>query len=73
MSSQILEKENITIFIYKEPKEESINLDKIIIPFSHFFKNCKTEYIYSGNEKIPFKKRDSLYQSILCQEFSQKS
>jgi len=70
MSSQILEKENITVFIYKEPTEESINLDKIIIPFSHFFKNYKTEYIYSGKEKIPFKKRDSLYQAILRQEFS---
>lgn len=71
MSSQMLEKENIAIFIFEKPKEDSINLDKITIPFSHFFKNHTTEYIYSGREKIPFTKREPSYQAILRQEFSQ--
>ncbi|MHA2390613.1 MAG: hypothetical protein ACXAEX_01485 [Promethearchaeota archaeon] len=71
MSSQTLEKENIVVFIYERPKEEFINFDTIIIPFSRFFKNHINDYVYSGKEKIPFKKRDPSYQAILRREFSQ--
>ena len=47
--------------------EESLNFNKIIIPFSKFFK--PTEYIYYGHEKIPFNKRHPIYQTILRNEF----
>ncbi|MFX1304404.1 MAG: hypothetical protein ACFFBV_04390 [Promethearchaeota archaeon] len=47
--------------------EEPLNFNKIIIPFSKFYK--PTDYIYYGHEKIPFKKRHPIYQAILRNEF----
>lgn len=49
---------------------ESLNISHIIIPFSKVFKNKKQLDIYSGNEKIPFKERDTDFKTILSQEFS---
>ncbi len=39
------------------------------MPFSSIDESTKTEYIYIGNEKIPFKERLPEYQTILIQEF----
>lgn len=50
-----------------ENLERSLNFNKIIIPFSKFYK--PTQFIYYGHEKIPFKKRHPIYQAILRSEF----
>ena len=64
--------------VYHKIKETSgeniidfdIDYTKIIIPFSKVFKSFKRSDIYSGNEKIPFNKRDPEYRMILRQEFT---
>ena len=38
--------------------------------FSNLCENTSPLDIYSGNESIPFEKRDSLYKNILRKEFS---
>lgn len=65
MSSKSVEKKFVK-FEYKE--EDYLDLKHCIIPFSYFFRR-KERFIYDGNEKIPFRKRDSLYKSIFLQEF----
>lgn len=47
---------------------ESFQIKNIIIPFSLFCGN-RERYIYSGEEKIPFKERHPLYKAILLNEF----
>ena len=47
---------------------ESFQIKNLIIPFSLFFGNQES-CIYSGEEKIPFKKRHPLYKVILLNEF----
>ena len=47
--------------------EEPLNFNKIMIPFSKFYK--PTKFIYYGHERIPFRKRDPIYQAILRNEF----
>ncbi|MFX1490307.1 MAG: hypothetical protein ACFFBI_14240 [Promethearchaeota archaeon] len=47
---------------YFDPKEEII----INVPFSNI---VKSNDIYKGDEKIPFKKRVPEYQAILRNEF----
>lgn len=49
---------------------ESFQIKNLIIPFSLFFGN-QDSYIYSGEEKIPFKKRHPLYKVILLNEFKE--
>ena len=44
-------------------------LSKIIIPFSEVIKTSGVPDVYVGREKIPFEKRDPLYQTIMRQEF----
>ena len=45
-------------------------LSKIIIPFSEVLGTSNVPDVYMGYEKIPFEKRDPLYQTIMRQEFS---
>jgi len=49
-----------------------LNFDysKIVTPFSKIFKSYKPKDIYSGNENIPFKERDSEFKLILRHEFA---
>ncbi len=44
-------------------------LSKIIIPFSEVMGDSHAPDVYAGYEKIPFKKRYPLYQTIMKQEF----
>ena len=48
--------------------EERLNIRRIITPFS-VLSPLREEFIYDGTEKIPFHKRDPLYQAILLGEF----
>jgi hypothetical protein len=56
---EILEYDNIEII-----------LSKIVVPFSKFEKLSNIPDLYSGIEKIPFEARDSLYKSVIRQEFA---
>ncbi|MFW9866139.1 MAG: hypothetical protein ACFFEN_08590 [Candidatus Thorarchaeota archaeon] len=47
----------------------SLNLNTFIIPFSLFFTHHE-DYIYTGEEKIPFELRHPKYKKILLNEFS---
>jgi hypothetical protein len=63
--------------VFHEIQEESretvsefqLNFSKTIISFSIFFKKSPLEDIYTGDEKIPFSKRDKEFKAILKQEF----
>ncbi len=72
LSLEKIEKYSTKILILASDNisEPDYDLSKIIIPFSKMFKSCKQIDIYSGTEKIPFKKRDLEYKMILRQEFS---
>ncbi len=66
MSSKSPEKKFVNVEIIED---DNFDPKQVIIPFSLFF--LKDEhFIYDGSEKIPFTKRDSLYQTIFLQEFS---
>jgi len=47
-----------------------IVLSKIVIPFSEVLGTSNIPDVYIGHEKIPFEKRDPLYQTIMRQEFT---
>ena len=44
-------------------------LSKIIVPFSEVLGTSSVPDVYMGYEKIPFEKRDPLFQTIMRQEF----
>lgn len=41
-----------------------------VVPFSKLMQSRNRMDIYTGEERIPFEKRDPLYKSILRKEFS---
>ena len=45
------------------------NLREAVIPFSEIVEIQYVEYIYTGDEKIPFEKRLPEYQKIFIAEF----
>jgi len=45
-------------------------LSKIVIPFSEVLGTSNIPDVYIGHEKIPFEKREPLYQTIMRQEFA---
>lgn len=49
--------------------EKGLNISKVVIPFSIFFKNNNPKDIYLGSENTPFRERDSKFKIILKQEF----
>jgi hypothetical protein len=68
MSTEKIER----IFLEKfEPTDQQLILDysKVFIPFSENSVFTKTEYIYFGNESIPFKERHPEYQELFIHEF----
>lgn len=48
----------------------NFNLSEVVIPFSKILNTKESSFIYSGNEKIPFKERDPKFKMILRHEFS---
>ena len=44
-------------------------LDKIVIPYSQFFKLHHEPDIYSGDEQITFEQRHPIYKALLKAEF----
>jgi len=47
-----------------------IVLSKIVVPFSEVMGASSVPDVYLGYEKIPFEKRDPLYQTIMRLEFA---
>ena len=70
MSSKSLDKKSLKIPVKDFTIENPLNFKNIVIEFSNFGKSEKYNYIYSGNEKIPFHKRDPIYQAIIRNEFA---
>jgi hypothetical protein len=52
-------------------KEDSINFNEIIIPFSKFGISQSLEYIYDGNENLKFSKRHPIFRRLLLNEFQE--
>ncbi len=50
--------------------ENLFDISSLIIPFSVLFKEGVSPDIYTGEELIPFKKRDMEFKEILLHEFS---
>ena len=49
--------------------DDFLNISNLIIPFSIMFRNNTSPDIYSGEESISFRERDSNFQEILLSEF----
>ncbi|MFX1451686.1 MAG: hypothetical protein ACFFCM_12625 [Promethearchaeota archaeon] len=52
-----------------EVSEIPINITDLVIPFSNIFRKNSEPDIYSYNDNLPFSKRSSEFQKILCSEF----
>ncbi|MFX1601397.1 MAG: hypothetical protein ACFFB6_12430 [Promethearchaeota archaeon] len=69
MGLQVLDKK-IQFFKNEiEVSKDYLNISNLIIPFSIFFRNNSPSDIYSGEETMTFKERDSIFQQILIYEF----
>ncbi len=73
MSSQTVEKKEYIFPIYDTYKEDSINFNDIIIPFSNFGSSKNPLYIYNGDEDINFNERHPVYQKLLLNEFTEET
>ncbi len=73
MSSQTVEKKEYIFPIYEIYKEDSINFNDIIIPFSNFGSSKNPSYIYNGDEDINFNERHPVYQKLLLNEFAEET
>ncbi len=51
--------------------ENTLDLRKVMIPFSKISSKQREEYIYLGHEKIPFNTRHPTYQMIFRNEFAE--
>ncbi len=70
MSSQTAEGKVVIFPSVDTDKEDSINFNKIIIPFSKFGSSQSLEYIYNGNENLQFNERSPVYRKLLLNEFT---
>ena len=68
MSSQV-ENKNIVLIKCEPLEEDSIDFNKIIIPFSDFGASKKPSYIHDELETMKFKERHPFFQSTLLSEF----
>lgn len=66
LSSKAIERKFVRI---ECEEEERFDIKHISIPFSSFFRK-EQKFIYDGSEKMPFIIRESLFKTILLQEFS---
>jgi len=71
MSSQSVEKKVIVFPCYNAYKEDSINFNEIVIPFSNVGKPKVSMYIYKGGENIEFNERHPIFQKLLLDEFAE--
>lgn len=69
MSSQTVENKVLIFPSDNTDKEDSINFNEIIIPFSKFGSSQSLAYIYKGNENIKFNERHPIYRRLLLNEF----
>lgn len=72
MSSQTVEKKVIIFPNDGTDKEDSINFNDIIIPFSDLGRSKSPSYLYNGDEDINFNERHPVYQKLLLDEFAEK-
>lgn len=73
MSSQT-EKSPYFIYKYEPLYEDSIDFNKIIIPFSDFGKSTKVLYIHDGIEiAIKFNGTHPIFQAIMLNEFTEST
>ncbi len=63
-----------SVYNHHQHRDERFNLDydisELVIPFSKAFKSNKPRDVYSGNENIPFKERETEFKVILRREFT---
>jgi len=71
MSSKILEKKYQDITRLEITEERIVNLKTAVISFSQLSGKPRTEFIYTGKEKIPFNDTHPVYQTILRHEFTE--
>jgi len=71
MSSKSIDKGVLDINDSANIFEELFSLKDLVISFTEIFGSEKPQYIYIGNEKIPFKKRHPVYQTIFKKEFAE--
>ena len=69
MGLEVLEKKIQFIENEIEVSKDYLNISKLIIPFSIIFRNKSPPDIYSGEEAISFKEKDSIFRQILIYEF----
>ena len=71
MSLEIIEKDHRILKEKTNPNlfDDNFDYSNAIIPFSDFFHKIELLDVYSGNENIPFKERDTEYKKILVTEF----
>ena len=69
MSTKLSKKKFQNIIIEERTEEKVANLKKAIISFSQLSGIPHTQFIYTGDEKIPFNDMHPAYQSILRHEF----
>ena len=62
MSSGSVEKKHHIINGYESLEDNSIDYNKVIIPFSEFGKTNKPSFIHDGIEEIGFKEKHPAYQ-----------
>ena len=71
MSSKPVKKKTLSIPGKNIDVEKPVNFRNIVINFSEFSKSENLGYIYFGDEKISFRERHLLYQSIIRNEFAE--
>ena len=69
MSSKTSDKKYQKIVEPEITIEKPSNLKKAVFSFSQVFSSSNITYIYTGEEKIPFKERHPVYQALLKSEF----
>ena len=71
MSLELISKEINNIVKRKQinTPEEFIDISTLAIPFSKIFEKLTPSDIYTGNEIIPFEKKDPEFKLILIYEF----
>jgi len=69
MGLEVLNKKIYEVIDEISVHEDFSNISDLIIPFSIIFKKECPSDIYTGEETIPFQKRDSEFKQILIYEF----
>ena len=70
MSSKPIKRKHEEVRKFEVTVEDHFDLRRAVISFSRLPEYSAPEYIYTGQEKIPFKERHPEYQSILRNEFA---